>query len=356
MMEIGLEGKFMSIGINVYALRVVDVAGEIKELHNVYNGNSIIDIIKAYINNNFGSYKDNDQKSNLYKFVDWQIVNIKNEQGDHYMTYLYGRMKSGAYGVETEIVNKATGITMHNQTEDEAGLIPFDFYVALPADECMQSVIIMQTQGIYGVKSVFSEGISTYLRSQSIPLGVHFGSLYPREYVERYLRDGVLKKMKIFRYNIPRDEADAYGINSGNKKVRQVITVSSSMGFAQSKLDQIRECISGRRHYSTLVEIGNMDFDDLRIEFDFGGKSKTISLKNLERVVVSEDITDKVITTGGHPTKESILPNLTETAKEYLSEMGVLLDIEDLQEELVEICQSGNRGDNDDEGYTGTNG
>ena len=113
-----------SIGINVYALSVFGSKSQI-DLHNVIYGKDIIDIIMEYIQSNIVAYIDNNNKESIYKFVDCQIVEQTDTEGNVYLKYLYGRIKSGSYGVESEIVDKITGTVTHVQRSTEANVLPF---------------------------------------------------------------------------------------------------------------------------------------------------------------------------------------------------------------------------------------
>ena len=63
-----------------------------------------------------------------------------------------------------EIVDKTTGDTTYTQNINEAQVMPFDFMVILPENSTMQTVFIMQTQGIYGIKSQLGSGIEKYIK------------------------------------------------------------------------------------------------------------------------------------------------------------------------------------------------
>lgn len=120
-----------SIGINIYSFKVYDANGEKVILNNISDGKSIIDILQEFLVNKYNKLTNNSKKEELYKIVDWEIKIQKDQLGNEYQTYLYGRIKSGHYGIETEIVDKDTGKSTHTQTENEAGLKPFDFIIGL---------------------------------------------------------------------------------------------------------------------------------------------------------------------------------------------------------------------------------
>lgn len=321
-----------SIGLNVYALSVFGENAQQINLHAVVGKKDIISIIEEYIQINACGYVDNSKRESICKFVDCEIVEEQDQEGSAYVKYLYGRIKSGNYGVETEIVNKQTGEIVHRQTPSEAGVLPFDFLAVLPAGTVYQTIFVMQTQGIYGIKTELEYGLNSYIHSKSKKLKLHLGTVYPKTYIERFLNEGILKKIRLFRYNIPIDLADRYGVIAGTrgKGAQQEIVFSSPLGFSRRKIEEIKECIRGNRTYNQIIEIDGFEYDDLKLDFKLGKKSKTISLKNMEKVVVSEDITDEVALQNGNPTKESIIPIMRETGIGYLVEMGLLAELQDV--------------------------
>ena len=54
------------------------------------------------------------------------------------------------------------------------------------------------------------------------------------------------------------------------------------------------------------------DYDELKMDFKLGKTSKTISLKNIDNLQMTEDVTDEVTLEGGHPTFDT-LKNVSET-------------------------------------------
>lgn len=332
-----------SIGLNVYAFCVFDGAAKQVDLHNVIQGKDILTIVKEFIAENLVNYVDNHTKESIYKFVDWEIVQVTDKQGNPYFKYLYGRLKTGNYGVETEIVDRRTGGTTYTQNTQEAQVMPFDFMVILPEGSAMQTVFIMQTQGIYGIKSQLGSGLMHYIKKLDSTLIGNFGPLYPRTYVEKFLEEGELKKLRLIRNFIPKDDADKFGIIPGDRRraSKQELVISSSGGFTEKIKDSIRACLYGKKVYSEIVELDGFDYDDLKVELQRGNRNKVVSLKNIEKLVITEDITNEIDIEGGHPLKESIIPVMRETGLEYLEQMISLEKIEDIQEKVLEQYEKG---------------
>lgn len=325
-----------SIGVNIYSFHIHDKDGKQLNLNEVVDGKSIIDLFVEFINSKKENYEDNSSKEQIYKFVDYEIVQQKDRAGLRYLKYLYGRVKTGNYGIETEIVDKNTGDISHKQTRDEAGVKPFDFVIALPEDPCDKTIIVMQTVSRYGIKSLMATELNSFIR-ETYELGyVFFGTIYPKEFVQKYIREGILGKMRFIRDGIPEDMAEMYGINRGNRKSKKETIITSPFGFKSEIIDKIKDCVRGNLVYSDIVELGdNEEYDDIKLEFKLAGKTKTISLKNLEKTVISEDITSRVDTLGGNPLKESIQTIMVDYVTDYLIEMDLVARLDNIESEVI---------------------
>lgn len=329
-----------SIGINIYAFSVWDAGGSSMILNKIADDKDIIQIFYEYIKEYMDDYVDDVSKERIYKFVDYEVVQETDKSGSKYVKYLYGRMKTGSYGIETEIVDKRTSKVTHKQNEDEAGVKPFDFLIVLPEDECKETIIVLQTISQLGIKSVLEKGFNQYLREKYDVGYIHFGSIYPREYIERYLNEGSLKRIRLLKYGLPADIAAKYGVTNGYRKTKKETIISNQMGFDNALLDNVSKCIKGLLNYSEVVVVDNDDYeyDDLKIDFTLAGKKKTFSLKNIEKVVISQDITNIVEVQGGNPVKESIINIMYLEAVGYLIEKGLVLEMSSLERTVISLA------------------
>ena len=132
------------------------------------------------------------------------------------------------------------------------------------------------------------------------------------------------KYWRLLGWASPHDISNQIGINNGVEESYEEYTINKPSGFIKNKGDKIRECIRGQRTVSNIVRIGDFEYDNIKLEFKLGKRYKTINLRNIDNLSLSEDITDEVDLIGGHPTFDSIKPILLETAADYLEEMGLI--------------------------------
>lgn len=323
-----------SIGINIYSLRVYDKNGDELELHKIDGNKSIIDVFKEFFQDKMNILQDIRSKEESYEIADWEVKSYTVHNAPYFKS-IYCRLKSGKYGSEADIVDHKSGKLIHKQTIDQAALKPFDLVVGLPEDDCQDTIIILQTISGLGIKGLLQTELNKYLINKYNISKIQLGPIYPKIYLTQYIQKGILKKMRLIDNDIPKDKADMFGVNKGKKKVKKETIISGGSGFTNELIGKVEQCIHGKLTYDRVVELPDMDeIDDVKLEFSLGGKKKVISLKNIERAVVSEVITEQIELDGGNPTKNSIYPVLIDNLKLYLVEKGYLEDIETFEETL----------------------
>ena len=206
----------------------------------------------------------------------------------------------------------------------EAEVMPFYFSIAIPRGDTNRGLLILQNHGVYGIKSVFSDFLDNYLRDINDDYRLVIGTIAPREYIDRFLNEGILQKIRFIRYNIPNDIAEQIGINNGVDTSFEEYIINKPIGFIRTKGRALIECINGQRYVNNLVEIDNFEYDNIKLEFKLGRKTKVIDLSNIDKLVLNEDITDRVDLIGGHPTHVTIMPVIVETLNLYMECMGII--------------------------------
>lgn len=312
------------ISLIIYGLSIIDGENKRRNLNALIDNKSMIDCIEEYIRNNMLSYSNDETKDTLFQFERVETEIIKNGEGQKEYQIIYGRVKTGEYGIESELVNVRTGEITKRST-DQADMMPFGFCIAVPAGQINNAVIILQTMGAYGMKLSLQRHLQKCLTDICTDFHLSMRAIAPKEYVDRYFNNGILKKIKMIRYEIPEEESNRIGINYGVKQTKEERIIHKPLGFLERKKKEMQEWFSGQRSYTDIIEIEGFEYDDLKLEFSLGDTDKTFNLRDMNNLIVNEDITKKVNQDGGHPIYESLKPVMQDTAKEYLKGMGLLV-------------------------------
>ena len=87
-------------------------------------------------------------------------------------------------------------------------------------------------------------------------------------------------------------------------------------------LEEAVEWRRGQRSATDIIQIDGFEYDNLKFVFKLGGVEKTINLDNVEKIVITEDITDRVVLEEGHPQFEPLKNIMIEIGRQYLAGIG----------------------------------
>ena len=114
------------INLVIYGLSVLNNNNKRLNLNDIINGNSLIDIVKEYIDKNKSKYSNDFEKELVFQFDQYQSEIVYNDKSQEEYEFLCGRVKTGEYGIESELVNILTG-DVYAKKAEQADLMPFGF-------------------------------------------------------------------------------------------------------------------------------------------------------------------------------------------------------------------------------------
>lgn len=312
------------IGLTTFGFNVQDDRNNRIDLHNI-TGQNFIDLINNYGNSQLNKFFKNESDVTVFSFdmLEKEIVN--NEIGQEKYTVLYARVKTGEYGLESEIVNSDTGSVSYNKNSREAEVMPFGFAIFVPSGNVNNGIIILQSIGRNSMKIALHKRLDAYIKEQSEELRVNMKVIVPRVVLDRLFKDGIIKAIKLIRYSIPEDLAERYGVNYGVNEIVEERIIRNPIGFIHNKAIEINEWRNGIRKYDDVIQIDDFKYDDLKMEFKFGKSTKTISLKNTDNLQICEDVTNDVQIIGGHPEFKSLKNIMKSTGEFYMEAKGILM-------------------------------
>lgn len=311
------------IGLDIYSLSMYDSAGKI-ELHNVLSGKGFLELLFEYIDIQKRKLTDDKDRESAFYFDEVIKEDVLAEDEKKEYTVLYGKVKTGDYGIETELVDVTDG-SVYKRNTNQADLLPFGFCIAIPEGQVNNGIIILQTIGGMGMKMALQRRLQECIVSYNTGYNVLWGQVLPKVYIDKFFKQGALQKIRMIRYEIPEDVSNRIGINFGVKQTREERIICKPIGFMERKAKEIGEWAKGQRSCTKIIEIEDFEYDDLKLEFQLGRTNKVISLKDTTGLRVSEDISDKVDIQGGNPEFNSLKEVMKESAREYLIGMGLLV-------------------------------
>ena len=113
------------------------------------------------------------------------------------------------------------------------------------------------------------------------------------------------------------------GVNYGVSETYEERIIHKPTGFMERKRNAIAEWMNGQRVATDIVQIDGFDYDNLKFVFKLGNLERTINLDNIDKIVVTEDITDQVGMANGLPTFTTLKPVMIEIGRGYLQGIGM---------------------------------
>ncbi len=317
--------KMKMIGLVAYGFCVKDSRNQRLELHNVL-GRNVIDAIGESIALANNAYSDDRASERVFCFDQNESETFANNDGQERYSALFARVKTGEYGIQSEIVDSRTGVVSHRRTETEADVMPFGFALCVPAGECDNGILILQTIGNYGIKLALNRKLNDMIKSIDPELRFEMGIVVPKLVLNRFFEQGVLKALRFIQYEIPAEEAERFGLNHNTNETSKEVIIRKPVGFLRNKARELNEWRNGAITYGDVVQIEGFDYDELKMDFKLGKTSKTISLRNIDNLQMTEDVTEDVILEGGHPTFNSLKEVMRDTGKDYLIAKGLIVE------------------------------
>lgn len=314
-----------SIGVVTQSFCVRDSEGIEYELHDIL-GFSIIEIIYNAAGIRIDAYDNDAHDEKVFTFNRIVPGTKKNENNQDIYDYLAMRIKTGEYGMETELVDSDTGDTTYKRCQSEADVMPFGCCMFVPSGKHTRGIFTFQSFGRYGIISVMKKYVDVYLKRIDPGLRFVMDTIMPREYASKLFDEGILKSIRMIRYGIPDDMADMYGLDRGVEEIIEERVIRRPAGFLRNKSDQIRKYINRECKIDEVVVMDNYHIDDLKFEFQNGKRVKTLSLKNIDQLVISEDISEEILLENGHPKFEHLVEKMNEIAEYYMRARGSIVD------------------------------
>lgn len=311
------------IGLSVYSMHIAYGGTENRDLNNLVENKSFLEIFLDYIEENSAEYYNDVKQESIFLFCEREKKDICDENGKLNYQILSGRVKTGEYGIRSELVNIYTK-DIYNRTMEQADVMPFGFSIIVPAGKVDTCIVVFQSFSQYGIKLLMHSKMEEAVRRRDSNLFVKLGSVMPIQYVRRFFEDGILQKISLIRYDIPADVSENYGINYGVESTYEERVIHKPVGFLTRRKKEIEEWMRGQRVSTEIVEIDGYKYNQMKLVFKLGKNEKTIDLDNLDRIVITEDITEKVQIVDGYPEFDSLASIMEETGKDYLKGQGLI--------------------------------
>ena len=220
-------------------------------------------------------------------------------------------IKSGSYGIEADITDKNTHEVKYHRGVNDSDVKEFLCVVYIPKDvgalKIKKGILVFQSIGTYGVKTITTERMRVFFSDLRLTLETR--SVSVAAFLEKLIKQGDLHKLTLIRNQMSLNPADNMLISTGREEQTFI-----KPQFHQVWLDKMLS-VFRKADETGIVEIPDDEpYDDLSIQFKLGERTRTVRLRNLEKLSIVEDIPDHIV---AHRDSTKIVQYMINTADAY---------------------------------------
>ena len=176
--------------------------------------------------------------------------------------FVSGFLRKGDYGITSELVDIEQNTVTYHRRPVEAEMLPFYFLAAVPERDC-HGLLILQRTGLFGVKRLLERDMISWWRDRGCNLEIT--PLIPSELINQLLAYGRVVKIRLIRYSIPTDIADAvyqggYTPEDGYMELQ----IRAKRGKRFWIANKVRDFLQGDGRISEFMEIEGFDYSSFR--------------------------------------------------------------------------------------------
>ncbi len=273
------------------------------------------ELFSDFFKNAGNLYKDNaKQQTFRCEYNECNLV----ETNDYCMCYV--KIYSGVYGSSSDIVDGNTQELLYKKQPTDIDTRPFYLMVVFPKDServvVQKGLFIFQNVGPYGVKTITTTLMQEYFYHK-YNITLKCNTIAPDLFVRKVIRRDNIKKLLMIKNMKSSDLADNIGKGYGTE-VREISDLRFNETAWNRIMEKIRYVAGGRFN---LFEFEQIEYDNLKVVVDIGGRNRTISLHNLDSLSIIEAIPDEIKMADGHPNLNKLIEYFSKVATEYLDEM-----------------------------------
>lgn len=248
-----------------------------------------------------------------------KVFSIKENSFQHFDMDTFSALsfiiKSGSYGIEADITDKNTNTVTHHRSVDESDVKDFACVIYIPKDtgdlHIKKGIFVFQSIGTFGVKTITTDIMRGFFANFNLTLETRSVSI--SAFLEKLIEQGNLHKLTLIRNRLSPNSADNMLISTGREEQAFI-----HPQFHRSWLDKMFAMFQ-KADETGIIEIPeDENFDDLSIQFKFGDGSRTVRLRNLEKVSIVEDIPREII---NHSDPQMLVQYMINTADAYKERM-----------------------------------
>lgn len=280
--------------------------------NNTYKIPSALGLFEKFISSN-GTTADKEDSQQLFRCEHIPTMSGKNAS----FSYLIFSVYSGRYGYKAKIVNRVSKETTYEKSTDEAEEKQFYITVVIPSDSAStvakRGLLLFQEIGVYGVKTITCNYMSRFF-AEHYKISLSITNLAPDFFLQRIFDNGIIRKIRLSQYATSCDSADRlYG--AGFQREERTLTPFKVTHALKAELKHVSKSKYNFYHFE------GIDYSDVRMVVDIGGRTRTINLHGLDDLSIEESLPDELLLADGTVDAKAFREYVLELSAEYLKHL-----------------------------------
>jgi len=290
-----------SFSLSIYTVRIKERNKHSNALLANFDseGSDLLDTFRSYLDKLKSNFSDDEA---LKKLLHVETLDIQDRE-------VSGILETGEYGYEAQLYDKNTGFISYTRKTYEAEMLPFYFLIKIPkaADE---GLIVLQRFNQFGIRNLLLDNFQKEVNEKFPDFRIDMYPVIPAALYEKYLREGILTKIRFIRFSIPTDIANTirepHIEDDGYTEL--VVSAKRNRKLPTSIISKaLQKIVNGEKEIKGIIELQSFEYDNVKIEVKINDKRRVIDLSNLQRIKWNPDVSDQVkLNETGHPDFASI--------------------------------------------------
>jgi hypothetical protein len=275
----------MLTSLAVYSIRVRNVVEhESETLSSILGEEDLLGILKTYFDELRAETPDNESSQIILRVLKCGV------EGRNLM----GMIETGAYGIESVLINRKTKVEVLKRTPDVADMFPFFFLFHVP-DGTDEGILILQRRGHYGIRSILHFLLKLKFEDEFPDLRLHIiPQILEKDF--KKLLHGLATRIRYCQYKPSSDITDNATGGHEEKFGSVELVFKAKRGIFFDLRDKLGKIIRGQSANS-VFELEDFDFDFQKVKVDLiqpNGRPRQVDLNNLKNARSYHDITDEL--------------------------------------------------------------
>lgn len=282
-----------------YFVQVVDLQEVPQDLNNINKGTLL-----SYLNGYF-------------KGIQGVLTNAGGSTGTQQRTFTYvapytgcpgvvsGWYEAGVYGHRSNIYDVQTKALVHAKGKHQADMLPFhfNFYVPVtpnPADRT-RGLLLLSRINNSGVRGIVAPHLIDSFNKAHPGLKLKIERFLPEKVVKNFTQDGAVKKIILIKNTLPKDLANAVSPNDYKSVHNMEVIIRAKR---KSKFDDVNWMLNGfnsglgKFDPKAVFTLGDFTPDKVKVELVSGGRTRTVDMGNLHKIVSYIEIAKPTLDVG----------------------------------------------------------